>query len=66
MAADRRLTVPTLTMQILGQKEEKAHTGKVFEVTIYPAAAQEDAQDAGEAVPRQSAEKEILDKIRDP
>ena len=43
MAADGRLTVPKLTIQILEKSEEKSLAGAIFEVTIDPAPCQKDS-----------------------
>ena len=43
MAADGRVNVPKLTMQILMESKEKKLTGTIFEVTINPAGSQKDS-----------------------
>ena len=59
MSSDGRLTIPKLTMQILQAREEKDFTGCIFEVTISPAGASNDA------APPESAETKMLGKIKD-
>jgi hypothetical protein len=57
MTSDGRLTIPKLTMEILKQREEKNLTGTLLEVTISPAGG------ADEALPPESAETKMLEKI---
>ncbi len=59
MNSDGRLTIPKLTMEILKQREEKNLTGCILEVAISPAGERSDA------VPHESAETKMLDKIKD-
>ncbi len=59
MASDGRLTVPKLTMDVLKQREEKNLTGCILEVTISP------ARGSNDALPSESAETKMLDKIKD-
>ena len=66
MAADGRLTVPKLTMEILQKQEEKDLTGCIFEVTISPARQEPSgAQPQADAKPQESTEAKLLGKISD-
>ncbi|MGA2385808.1 MAG: hypothetical protein ABSG33_04660 [Candidatus Bathyarchaeia archaeon] len=66
MAADGRLTVPKLTMEILQKQEEKDLTGCIFEVTISPAGQEPGgAQPQADVKPPESTETKLLDKIDD-
>ena len=66
MAADGRLTVPKLTMEILQKQEEKDLTGSIFEVTINPADEEPSrAQPSADARPQESTETKLLGKIND-
>ena len=66
MAADGRLTIPKLVMEILREKEEKDLTGCIFEVTISPADEEPSrAQPSADAKPQESTETKLLDKIDD-
>jgi hypothetical protein len=58
MAADGRLTVPKLTMNVFKQREEKNMTECILEVTISPAGGSNDA------LPPENAEKKCLTKLR--
>jgi bifunctional DNA-binding transcriptional regulator/antitoxin component of YhaV-PrlF toxin-antitoxin module len=64
MAADGRLTIPKLTIEILTEKEEKGLTGSIFEVTISPVGNPDEAAPA-DAEPAESTETKLLDKIKD-
>jgi hypothetical protein len=59
MAADGRLTIPKLTVEILQQTEDKNLTSSIIEVTIRPVAQLDDND------PPQSAQTRILDEIKD-
>jgi len=59
MTCDGRLTIPKLTMEILKKREGKNLSGAIMEVTISPAGGPNDA------VPHESAETKMLDKIKD-
>jgi bifunctional DNA-binding transcriptional regulator/antitoxin component of YhaV-PrlF toxin-antitoxin module len=59
MARDGRLTVPKLTLEVLKLREEKDLAGTILEVTISPAGGSNDA------LPPESAETKMLDKIKD-
>ncbi|MGD0072115.1 MAG: hypothetical protein ABSB71_11210 [Candidatus Bathyarchaeia archaeon] len=57
VTSDGRLTIPKLTMEVLKQREEKNLTGCILEVTISPAGGSNDA------LPPESAETKMIDKI---
>jgi len=59
LTIDGRLTIPKLTMEILNQREQKNLTGCILEVTI------NSASQSNGALPPESAETKILDKIND-
>ncbi len=65
MAADGRLTIPKLTLQILTEKEEKDLTGSILEVTISPAGEPGGAASTVDSEPAESPEAKLLGKIND-
>jgi bifunctional DNA-binding transcriptional regulator/antitoxin component of YhaV-PrlF toxin-antitoxin module len=65
MTSDGRLTIPKLTMEVLKQREEKNLTGAILEVTINPTGALSDVAADDKAATNESAEKEIIRKIKD-